>query len=97
MPYVQKAMFTAYKDEDADEENTAFLKIFNPIKKGELLDGIFPITGAIRDDTFTVVDILDDEGNSIDMARPNQRLKIKFDKKIDDWAIFRRRLDKEKK
>lgn len=90
IPYVNRAMFLGYKKR-TDRDGIPIIKTFNPIYRGEIIEAIFPITDTIRDRRFTVTDIIDSNGASVEMARPNAQYRFIFDAEIDDHAILRRR------
>ncbi len=90
VPYINRAMFLGYKSGTAPD-GASLIKTFNPMYRGETIEAIFPITDAVRDGRFTVMEITDDDGNSVEMARPNAIYQIKFDAELGDYAILRRR------
>ncbi len=94
IPYIKKVMFLGYKESGGDNKNESYVKIFNPVYRDEEIDAIFPIKESkIIDCKIRVMEIFDEEGNSIEMARPGKISRIIFDKAVDNDAIFRRRLD----
>ncbi len=96
IPYINKTMFLGYKKSGGDNESEAYIKTFNPIYVNEDVEAIFPITeNKIKDGTFHVADIRDDDMKSVPMAQPGRLYLIRFDKAVDNNAIFRRRLKKD--
>jgi U32 family peptidase len=91
IPYIKKSMFLGYRA-GASPDGAALIKTFNPIRLHETIEAIFPITGPVMDGQFTVDEILDQEGRSVDLARPNTVYRVRFDRDPGDYAIFRRRL-----
>jgi putative protease len=91
LPYIKKALFLGYKLSDG-EANRVYVKTFNPIHLHEEIDAIFPIeNGIIRDDRYTIEEIVDEE-RTVDMAQPGRVYLIGFDKPVYDDAIFRKRI-----
>ncbi|HPV41417.1 MAG TPA: U32 family peptidase [Spirochaetota bacterium] len=90
IPYINRAMFLGYKT-GSDPHGAPIIKTFNPVYRGETVEAIFPITDVIRDRCFIVKDIIDTEGHSVEMARPNSLYRFIFDEEMDDYAILRRR------
>lgn len=88
--YINKVMFLGYRN-GSDPLGVPIFKTFNPIYRGETVEAIFPITGSIRDGRFTVKEIIDTDGASVEMARPNALYRISFDANMGDHAILRRR------
>jgi len=93
VPYIKKVLFSGYRLEGDESAKEIKLKTFNPIYREDLLDGIFPIRDSILDSSYRVVNIRDESGNLIDMARPGSICVIEFDKPVYGDAIFRKRLD----
>lgn len=92
IPYVKKALLAGYKISDT-EKDMVILKTFNPIYKGDMLDVLYPIIdGKISDHKATVTEIFDMENNQLEMARPGENVIIKFDARVGDNSILRRRL-----
>ncbi len=92
IPYIKKVLFLGYKLDDGKDETEAYIKTFNPIYLDEEIEAIFPLSGAkIKDDKFRIKEIVDEE-KSVDMAQPGRLYLIRFDKAVDNDAIFRRRL-----
>ena len=73
-------------------EDCAVIKAFNPIYRDEVIEAIFPLEDAIKDDRYTVREIIDADNTGVDMARPGHSYRITFDKPLVDNAILRRRL-----
>ncbi len=96
VPYINNALFVAYRSSEENGEDTpdceVTLKTFNPIYRGEVLDGIYPINNEILDDKYKVLKIYFEDGE-IDMGRPNKVYRVLFDKPVLKDAIFRRRLE----
>ena len=93
IPYIKKAIFIAYRDDDGDASNEITVKTLNPIYQNEVLDAIYPIKDEIVDSKYRVLKIFFEE-REIEMGRPNMTYRILFDKPVLRDAIFRRRLDK---
>ncbi len=91
-PYIKKAEFLGYRTFELPQGEYCTIKAMNPIRINETVEAIFPIQGRIRDCSYTVLDIIDLNGERLDMARPGLEYRIKFDTMPDDHAIFRRRL-----
>jgi putative protease len=89
IPYVKKALFLGYKL--SGDEDSVYVKTFNPIHLHEVIDAIYPIEDDILDDSYTVEEIVDEE-RTVEMAQPGRVYLIRFDKPIHDNAIFRRRM-----
>jgi putative protease len=94
VPYINNALFVGYRSDEGDASDTVTVKTFNPIYRGEVLDGIYPIKDEITDQLYKVVKIFFEEGE-IEMGRPNRLYRVMFDKPVSNDAIFRRRLEKE--
>jgi len=92
VPYIKRASFAGYRFEGADAADEVMVKTFNPIYRDEVLEGIYPIKEKIIDGTYRVVHITDDAGNEIGMARPGTICTIRFDRPVNEDAIFRKRL-----
>jgi len=92
VPYIKKVMFLGYKTDENSIDKKIRVKIFNPIYKDETISAIFPIDKEIKDDDFIVTEITDSAGNSSRLARPGEIYTITFNKPVDDFAIFRRKL-----
>jgi len=90
--YINKAMFLGYNTMDSRQEEYAVIKTFNPIYRNEVIEAIFPIENSIKDDQYTVKEIIDTNNMGVDMARPGFSYRIKFDKSLGDNAILRKRL-----
>ncbi|HOT46888.1 MAG TPA: U32 family peptidase [Spirochaetota bacterium] len=90
IPYINRAMFLGYRS-GSSPEGMPLIRTFNPVYRGETVEAIFPITDTITDRRFTVRDIIDADGVSVDMARPNSLYTIIFDAEMGDYAILRRR------
>ncbi len=90
IPYVNRAMFIGYKSGTAPD-GASIIKTFNPLYRGESIEAILPITDEIRDRSLTVREIIDANGSSVEMARPNALYTIIFDADLGDYAILRRR------
>jgi len=54
VPYINNALFVAYRSDDGEPAEEVTVKTFNPIYRGEVLDGIYPISDEIIDDTYRV-------------------------------------------
>ncbi|OHD62999.1 MAG: hypothetical protein A2176_09225 [Spirochaetes bacterium RBG_13_51_14] len=91
IPYIKKALFLGYKT-GAAPDGAALIKTFNPIRRHETVEAIFPISDGIQDGRFTVCEIIDRDGSAVDMARPNAVYRIMFDREMGDDAVLRRRL-----
>lgn len=93
IPYIKKALFLGYWHGEGLNENEALVKAFNPIYLNEEIEAIFPIVdNVIKDCSFRVVEIKDEE-KSVDMAQPGRIYRLKFDKPVYRYAIFRRRIN----
>ncbi|MDY6932921.1 MAG: peptidase U32 family protein [Spirochaetota bacterium] len=91
VPYIRKALFLGYYLRQGKDKTEAFVKTFNPIYQGEEIEAIFPIQGdTVQDDKFHIREIIEDE-ESVEMAQPGRECLIKFDKGINNDAVFRRR------
>ncbi|MDY6968721.1 MAG: peptidase U32 family protein [Spirochaetota bacterium] len=90
LPYINKALFLGYKLSDGKDNTQIYVKTFNPIYSKEEIEAIFPIEDFVKDDKFYVEEILEDE-KIVDMAEPGRVYLIKFNKEVDNYAIFRRR------
>lgn len=91
IPYIKNSLFLGYKISDEWDKTKIYVKTHNPIYLNERIEAIFPIHDSIKDETFLVEEIIDNEKN-VDMARPGEIYLIKFDKPVNDDAIFRRKL-----
>lgn len=93
IPYIKKTLFLGYKESAGDDDRGVIVKTFNPIYLDEEIDAIFPICDSlIKDCTVTVMEIIDAEKGNVEMAQPGKVYHIKFNKAVDNDAIFRRRL-----
>jgi putative protease len=92
IPYIKKAQFMAYNLEEKMTGDMISVKTFNPIKIGETLEVIYPIEDSIRDTEVTVTEIYQRDDIKVDMARPNDEYVIRFDKAIEPYGIFRKRI-----
>ncbi len=90
--YIKNALFLGYKTGSAHGGDGAMVKIFNPIRIDETIEAIFPLTGAIRDGTFTVREIIDADDRQVDTACPGRVYRLCFDRELADNAVLRRRL-----
>lgn len=97
VPYINKALFMGYKAATGQDLRHAEIKTANPVYTGDVLEGIFPISDKIQDGRFTVEKITDSTGAEIPMARPNTVCTIRFDRDVDDWAVFRKITDQQEK
>lgn len=88
--YVRRVLFLGYRGGSGTGE-TVQVTVLNPIRRGDTIEAIYPIEGAVRDGACTVVDIRDDDGAARDMATPNRTWHITFDREIGEHAIFRKR------
>lgn len=93
VPYVNKAMFMGYKLGTGADERHAEIRTANPIYRGDELNAIFPLDKKVRDASFRVLKIFDSDGNETEMARPNGLYTVLFDAEIDDYAIFRKKIE----
>jgi U32 family peptidase len=91
--YVNKAMFMGYKT-SIGESDSVEVKIGNPIRIGDVLEAIFPIKEKVIDGKFTVLEIITQDGLNVEMARPDEIYKIRFNGIVEDNAIFRKTLEK---
>lgn len=93
VPYIKNTLFTGYVDQVIDER-TALVRIFNPIRPGEVLESISPLKGnEINDSKHTVIKIFEEDKEE-DIARPNRICKMVFDSPIRQNAIFRKRINR---
>jgi len=92
VPYINNALFVAYRNDDGAPSSEVIIKTFNPVYKNEVLDGIYPINNEILDDQYKVLKIYFEDGE-IEMGRPNKIYRVLFDKPVLKDVIFRRRLD----
>ncbi|OHD70138.1 MAG: hypothetical protein A2W19_04945 [Spirochaetes bacterium RBG_16_49_21] len=92
IPYIKKAMFLGYNAGGASVGKQALIKTFNPIYLNDVIDAIYPIDGSIRDIQCCVTGIMDENGRSVDMARPGFTCRITFDTDLEEHAILRRRV-----
>ncbi len=91
IPYINRALFVAYRSDDGGSSDEVTIRTFNPIYRDEVLDGIYPINERIIDCQYRVLRIIH-EDSDIDMGRPNSTYRVLFDKPVHRDAIFRRRL-----
>lgn len=89
MQYVNKSMFMGYKISSGISDSVE-VKIGNPIRTGDLLEAIFPIKEKVIDGKFTVLEIVKPDGNTVEMARPDEIYTIRFSGAVADNAIFRK-------
>jgi putative protease len=91
MSYTRNVMFIGYTcDFDPHKAaETVRVKVFNPVRTGEMIDVIYPIADKIIDHEARVVAVYDDNGKKTDMARPALKFRIEFDRPIEANAIFR--------
>jgi putative protease len=92
IPYINNALFVAYRSDQGEASCEVTIKTFNPVYKDEVLDGIYPIKDEILDDKYKVLKIFLEE-SEIEMGRPNNLYRVLFDKPVLNDAIFRRRLE----
>ncbi len=93
IPYVKKVLFLGYKSATGKNKTEAYVKTFNPIYQNEEIEAIFPLNDtAIKDGKFQVKEIVDHDEKVVDMAQPGKVYLIRFDKAVDNDAIFRRKL-----
>lgn len=93
LPYIKKVLFVAYKLSDYNNDNMINVKTFNPVRKGEILEAIYPEIKNGFYDKVQVIEIIDPvDEKVVDMAQPKKQYIFKFDKHVADDAIFRRRL-----
>lgn len=92
VPYINNALFVAYRDDYGEVSSEVTIRTFNPVYKHEVLDGIYPIKDVILDDKYRVLKIYF-EGSEVEMGRPNGVYRILFDKPVMKDAVFRRRLE----
>jgi U32 family peptidase len=90
LPMVKKALFLGFTA-SMPEGHTASVKAFNPIRRGETVECIYPIQGEIRDASLCVERIVDNDGLDRDMARPGEISRVTFDRDVFEHGIFRRR------
>ncbi|MBN2078747.1 MAG: U32 family peptidase [Spirochaetes bacterium] len=88
--YIRKVLFLGYRRGSGTGE-TVDVMVLNPIRKGEMIEVIYPIDGSVRDDACTVMDIHGEDGTGADMALPGRPWHITFDREIGEHAILRRR------
>ncbi len=88
--YVRKVLFLGYREGSATGE-TVKVEVLNPIRRGDTIEAIYPIEGAVRDGACTVMEIRDGDGAVRDMATPNRAWFITFDREIGEHAVFRKR------
>jgi U32 family peptidase len=91
IPTVKETMFLGFRTGTAGD-GAPLIRALNPVYRGETVEAIFPITGAVRDGSFTVKEIYNPEGEPVNMARPNTVCRFVFDREMGDHAILRRRL-----
>lgn len=85
--YIREWELTGFVAECDEEGNAAFL-IRNRFYKGDVLELVQPRKPIYR---FTVEQMLDDEGNELDVARhAMMRVHMKFPFAVDPYAILRR-------
>lgn len=92
IPYINKALFVGYRSDQGAPSCEITIKTFNPVYRGEVLDGIYPIKDEILDEKYKVLKIFFEDGE-VDMGRPNNVYRILLDKPVSNDVIFRRRLE----
>ncbi len=91
IPTVKKALFLGFRT-GTGADGAPLIKALNPIYRNEKVEAIFPIEDAVRDAVFTVKEIVNADGEPVDMARPNTVCSFVFDREMGEHAILRRRL-----
>jgi U32 family peptidase len=91
IPTVKEALFLGFRAGTAEDGSPLF-RALNPVYRGETVEAIFPITDAVHDGRYTVTEIINPDGQPVDMARPNTVCRFMFDREMGDHAILRRRL-----
>ena len=91
IPTEKGAMFLGFRTGTA-ADGMPLIRALNPIYRGERVEAIFPIADVVYDGTFTVNEIVNPDGEPVDMARPNTVCRFVFDREMRDHAILRRRL-----
>jgi len=92
VPYIKKASFMGYRYDDSGTSEEIMMKTFNPVYRDEIFDGIYPIKDKVIDGRYRVIKITDEGGNDVNMARPGTVCRIRFDRSVENDAIFRKRL-----
>ncbi len=93
IPYIKKVMFMGLYLKKGETENEAYIKAFNPIRREDQLEAIFPIeNGEKRDCKLIVKQIYNKNDKEDNMARPREISKIIFDRPIYKNAILRKKL-----
>lgn len=90
VPYINRARFMGYRNDDGSDSCEVSVKTVNPVYKNEVLDGIYPISDEILDREYRVMKIFNMD-TEVEMARPNDVYRIIFDKPVFSSAIFRKR------
>ncbi|HQP47531.1 MAG TPA: U32 family peptidase [Spirochaetota bacterium] len=92
VPYIKKSQFAGYVAGAGRSETEVYVKAFNPIRPGDILEIIYPIhEGVIRDGSLQVKEIIDGE-TITDMARPGTTCLLRFDVPVYEDGIFRKPL-----
>jgi U32 family peptidase len=91
IPTVKEALFLGFRA-GAAKDGSPLIRALNPVYRGETVEAIFPITDAVHDGRYTVKEIVNPEGEPVDMARPNTLCRFVFDREMGEHAILRRRL-----
>ncbi len=92
LPMVKKALFLGYAIAQGADNNSVYVKIFNPIRIGEKLEAIYPINEKNMDSMITVIGIFQKDGSAVDIARSSGIYLIKFDDSMHIHGILRRRI-----
>lgn len=92
IPYIKKAQFMACSLENKMTGDMVSIKAFNPLRPGQTLEVIYPIKDTIRDTTVTVTEIYNKDDSVVDIARPGEEYIIRFDKAVEPYGIFRKRI-----
>ncbi|MCU0847901.1 MAG: U32 family peptidase [Spirochaetes bacterium] len=90
-PYIKRSQFMGYKSSMGAGSSIEIMAA-NPIRIGDELDAIYPIKNKIIDGRCRVMEIIDRDGGSVNMARPAENYTVVFDEPVADDAIFRKRL-----
>jgi putative protease len=92
IPYIKRAAFIGTYVEKGENENEAYIKIYNPIRLNDKLEAIFPIKDdKVLDKELKVIEIYENDREE-EIARPNRVCKVVFDQPIYKNAIFRKKL-----
>lgn len=92
LPYINHAAFVGMVSE-ADSSATALIKPFNPIRLGDEMDIIYPLTdGQVLDTRVKILSIFDTVKDQEDvLARSHTPCRITFDRKVFANGILRKK------